>query len=219
MKISFGTTWLSRDLSGDSVTQGLTLNGQQVNDEAQFFRALTSTFFARGNRSATVGFTVNRQLGSLRAAERLLATHFWDLPQQADLRLYCGQDDDQEVVLFTAAVIESVQPGPTVGVSLSLRYTFRVSSPTVEVSPPDLPEPEMIKRGTVDIPSGADHVDVTFMAAFAAAPFVVVTVLRPEGGDNIWPMLRGDPTTEGFTADLSAPTPDDTFKLSWFAIA
>jgi hypothetical protein len=218
MKISFGTLWLAS--GGTEGAQGLTLNGQQCNDEAQFFRALASTFYGRGNRSASVGFTVNRQLASIHASERFLLTHFWDLPLQDNLRLYCGPDSDQEVILFTGAVIDQIQPGPTSGISLPIRYGFKVSSPQTEVSPPTLLEPtsDMIKRGVAAISSGADHVDVVFSVAFATTPIVVASIQRPAGGDALWPIIRDSSVTvSGFTADLSAPTSAATYKLSWIA--
>ena len=222
MKSSYGSVWLSIENPASSVTLGLTLNGQQINDEVQFFRALVATFYGRGNRSAAIGIPVTRQFGSLQGAEYFLATHFWTLPIQDSLRLYSGLDADQRVLLFANAVIDQIQVGPAVGTSVPLRYVFKVSSPVVEDPPPDLQQPtdDMIKRGTTAITAAADHVDVAFSVPFASPPIVVGNIQRPVGGDQLWAIVRdATVTVNGFTADLSAPAPDGTYKLSWIACA
>jgi hypothetical protein len=224
MKIAFGNLGLATDdLATGLISGSLTVNGQQVNDEAQFIRALASTFFPRGNRSATISFVASVSHATQRIAERKLLTYFWDLPQQEDLRFWCGPMGDQEIVSFLDAVIDSAACGPVRGITGAFRYSFKVSSPVTEYPPPELTEPtsDMLKRGTTTIAAAADHIDVAFSPPFSAPPAAVVaSIQRPAAGDQLWAIVRdATVTANGFTADLSAPAPASGYKLSWIACA
>jgi hypothetical protein len=75
------------------------------------------------------------------------------------------------------------------------------------------------QTGLKDIGAAVDTVAVTFDTAFATAPrLVLATVEKPSGGDNIFATVRRDLiTVNGFTAELSGPTPDANHKLAWLA--
>jgi hypothetical protein len=79
----------------------------------------------------------------------------------------------------------------------------------------------MILRGKQAISSGAESVAVVFDVSFAPGtiPIVNANVAKPSGGSNIVATIREDlVTVDGFTVELSGPTPDANHKLHWSAI-
>src|SRR5436190_3255135 len=122
MKASWDGVTLSDEFVTDLFQSGFTLNGHQIVQEAQFLRAAWSTFFARGNRSITLSFTVNRLFGSVENAELFFLGHYASLSDgPATLVLSCANTD----ILVANAVLESVSEPTYTGVSVSVTYHFR----------------------------------------------------------------------------------------------
>jgi hypothetical protein len=67
----------------------------------------------------------------------------------------------------------------------------------------------------VDIPSGADTVDVIFPTPYAAPPAgIICTVMKPADGDTLFASPMPETiTTEGFTAGLSGEPDGPGHKL------
>lgn len=218
MKSRFGNVWLAPG-SVERVA-GLSLNGTQLNDEAQFYRAASTTLYARGGRAHAIGFGATRGFNSVLEAERFVHEHFSTLPEQADLVFFIGAGDEQ-IVTYPDAVIDAVGVS-YIGTSVRLQYSLRASAPLFDEPPPTVTEPDadMIKRGTTAIANGATSVAVTFSVPFAGTPVVTVSMQSPNGGDAIWAWVRdGTVSTTGFTADLSGAVPSGDYKLAWIASA
>ena len=221
MRISYASILLAHGnpafgLVGPS---GLSQNGRQIVDEADFFRAATATFYGRGVRSVALGFAVLRTFDSAAEAEAFALLHHNDLEDEGELRVTCdgGGVDGQTVTL--AAVLEGVDVESITGASVRLRYSFRGSAwESDETAVPD-PDPDMIRRANVAIDAAATSVAVTFATPMTGTPFVQCTVLKPSsGGDVIFATVREDTiNATGFTADLSGPTPGSGYKLSYRA--
>ena len=221
MRISYASILLAHGnpalgLAGPS---GLSQNGRQLVDEADFFRAATATFYGRGARSVAFAFAVLRTFDSAAEAEAFALLHHNDLPDEGELRVTCdgGGLDGKTVTL--AAVLEAVDLEGVSGASVRLRYAYRGSAWASDESPVPEPDLTMTRRANIAIDSGATSVAVVFASALSGVPFVQCTVLMPTaGGDAIFATVREDTiSATGFTADLSGPTPGAGYKLSYRA--
>ena len=220
MKVQFGSIWLAP--GGIEFASDFTVNGQQVNDPVEFYRAASVAFFPRGLRSDTITFSVIRKFDTNKEAESFVLTHFQDLAQQESLYLYCGYDDDQTIVRYDGVVID--QPVRTFkGTSVIVQYTFRAGIPITDSPPPSYAEPDdtMIKRGTIAITSGADTVTVTFSAAFTSTPGAIIPDVNcPSGGSRIFAnVIKSTISATGFQAQLSAPVPSSGYDFTYIACA
>lgn len=216
MRIKFANLFLSNGgLEGPS---GLSVNGDQVIDDAQFFRALASVFYARGNDSTSVSFTVTREHASEKAAEVYVLTHRKNLPKEGDLVFYCGFPGDEQQVALLGAVLAGTSAS-YLGRTSRLSYTLQAGLPETD----SIPEGEEIdedvtRRGKVSIADGASTVSVTF-STMTGTPYVVATVYHPSGGDQIFATIQEDSiTSSGFSAKLSGPVPSGDYKLGYVAI-
>ena len=201
---------------------GLTLNGAQVNDEADLFRALQSVFYGRGNRSAVLGFTVKRLPADPGTAEYIAMTEFWGLPIQSDLWLYLDPEATGPALQFASAVLSNTEYGPTVGQSMPVRFQFKVGAPLTSNSPPNIPQPtsSMIQRSTVAITNGTTSIAVSFSSSFTGTPIVVATIMAPGGQPVISCNILADSVTNvGFTAEFGATIPASGYLLSYIASA
>ena len=146
---------------------GLTVNGSQVNDQVEFFRAMNAIFYGRGNRTATIGFSVKRLPADIGTAEYLALTEPWTLPAQADLWLYLDPEATGPAIQFVGAVPSALDYGPTVGQSLPTRFQFKVTAPLTSNPPPNIPQPTsaMIQRSTVAITNGTTSIAVSLLAS------------------------------------------------------
>jgi hypothetical protein len=220
LKASFGTYWIaSGTMEG---IFGLTLNGVQVNDQVELFRALTAVFYGRGNRSAILGFSVKRIPADLGTAEYTAMTEFWALPVQADLWLYLDPEANGVALQFASAVLHNTEYGPTVGQSMPVRYQFKVVMPLTSNPPPNIPQPTsaMIQRSTVAITNGSASLAVSFSSSFSGTPIVVATINAPAGQPIISVnVLAGSVTNVGFTAEFGATIPASGYLLSYIASA
>ena len=210
-------------LSGGSFEgpSGFSYSGNQINDRFDLVRAAQALFVPRGNRSAQVSFSVVRQSGSLRASERLVLSHFSDLPEQDDLFLWIGTDADGEWVKFPGAVIDNVSSFYR-GVSPGFQYSFSVGAPVFEGPPPDVTPPDdTMKHGVEDIPDEATTLDVEFTTPFSGTPNISQpSVQIPTGGDDIRALVVADSISNtGFSVEFTGAIPGPGYKLSWQAFA
>lgn len=221
MKVVFGTVSLTP--SDVETTAGLTVNGQQINDVVQFFRALAETFFDRGNRSVQIGFSVKRIFDTPRIAGRFCFEHFTLLPTKESLYITVGDDVDNEVVRFDGAVIESVPVSLPMGVSVQVNYTFLCGLPIFNSSPPNVTEPSssMIQRIRVALTAGDTSKAITWPSVFGSTPVAGrPSVEVPNGSDFIDAWIQaGTVNTTGCTVTFNAPIPGSGFFVSLIACA
>lgn len=216
MRIKFADLWLSGGgLEGSS---GLSVNGDQVIDDAQFFRALATKHYARGNDSTAVSFTVAREHASEKAAEVYVITHRKNLPKEGDLIFYCGFPGNEQQVALLGAVLSSTS-ADYIGRTSFLTFTLLGGLPQTDSIPEgEEIDEEVTRRGTVNIADGATTVSVTY-STMTGAPYVTVTVYAPSGGDAIFgTVVDGSITSSGFDVILSGPTPNGDYKLGYIAI-
>lgn len=216
MRIKFANLFLSNGgLEGPS---GLSVNGEQVIDDAGFFRALATVYYARGNDSTSVSFTVTREHASEKAAEVYVLTHRKNVPKEGDLVFYCGFPGDEQQVALLGAVLAGTS-AVYLGRTSRLTYTLQGGLPETD----SIPEGEEIdddvtRRGKVSIGNGAATVSVTF-STMTGAPYVTCNVYCPSGGDAIFAtVVDGSITSSGFDVILSGPTPNGDYKLGYVAI-
>ena len=199
---------------------GLSMAGRQVVDEVAFFRAVTTTFFARGGRRADFGFSVTRIFDSAAEAEVFALTHYDDLPDSGVLRCTCDAGGaDLATVLLDGAVLASTEVVEARGAAVVVRYAFQGSAWETDFTPVPDPDPTMTRRANVAIADGADSVVVVFSAALAGVPFVTCTVLMPTAGGDVVTAtpIEDTITAAGFTAALSGPVSGTGYKLSYSA--
>jgi hypothetical protein len=205
---------------------GVSLNGQNIIDDAQFFRAAVPSFFERGGNGVTLQFSVERLFSSLKSAEVFLLTHFGALPRSGLITCLCGESGDTQAVYLRNAVLEAVALPGYQGRSVGVQYTIKGSQFESDIPPDEIPgdpdpgeEDLVTRRSRVAIGSAQSSVVVLFSSALASIPTVVPTISRPAGSPAIEAFLREDSiTVNGFTVDLSAATPDATYVLHYIAI-
>lgn len=222
MKIFFGAIQLT-DWS-DYPAQGVTVNGQAAFEAVDFVRALTKRFFYRGNCALTLQFSVRREFATNRAAQIYLLTHFSALPKLGVCQIICGAPGEVTgEVLMQNAVLTASPSGSFNGVESIVTYTIQAGNATTDV-PTDflLGGNPMILKNKQALGNGVTAIAVVFSTAFppGVAPVVTASIAKPSGsGANIFATVRDDlVTVNGFTAELSGPTPDALHKLNWIAI-
>jgi hypothetical protein len=120
VKVKYGSLWLAT--GGKEAAQNVQLNGTQVVDVQQLFRAAAVRPVGRGNKADTLAFSVRLAKGTLRLAERFLLSHLAHLPTDGQLEIVCGRDSDSETFYNHAALVSVERT--QLGVSPSIRYTF-----------------------------------------------------------------------------------------------
>ena len=218
MRVTYGTAEISSTnlALGRVGPSGISLNGQQIVDAAEFFRAATTTFYGRGVRSVALGFAVDRLFATEAAALRFALTHHNDLEDEGDLLLTL----DAETLSLAGAVLEAVAIERWQGVAVRVRYSFRGSAFATDASA--LPEPDetMTRSGTPAVADGADTLAVVFSSPLPGVPFVPGgTLMMPTAGGAVifWSPIEDTITASGFTAQLSGPTPGAGYKLPYQA--
>ncbi len=223
MKIFFAgiqlTDW------ADYPAQQVSVNGQTVFEAVDIVRAAAARFFPRGNDKATLSFTVRREFATNRECQVYLLTHFATLPKSGPVQVVCGTPGEVTQDVFGDNAVLSASPqGSFNGVEAIVQYTVQVGTFYTDTPPPFLigAPGDVIERGTQAISAGADNVVVVFPQAFAPGTVVTVTatLVKPtSAGSNIFATVRADSVTvNGFTVDLSGPTPDANHKLNWIAL-
>ncbi len=152
MMIRYGSTWLAND---DLPAFAVRVNGRRVTQEAQFLRAATSRFFARGNKSISLAFQVARQFDTLGDCENFILAHPNELDGKADLLCRIGlPSDPQSDLTLEGAVLQSVDIPEYAGVQATVAYTF--SAPQVTGSNPVQALQSPLTMKTFNIGNGVD---------------------------------------------------------------
>lgn len=226
MRITFETTQLaSPDLALGRVPFGLTLNGEQIVDDAQFFRAAAASVFARGNLGTVLQFSVTRLFSTEKAAEVFALTHAGAVPLEGLVTAVCGETGDQQTVYLEGAVLQAVAVQSVRGSSVVVQYTIRGGIWTTDV-PDEIPgESEasedfiVMRRAKVPVAAAVDEVVVVFSAPLAAAPVVKAELYGPTGSAAIGGQVLIDTiTVNGFTYKCDAETPNDDYELHYIAV-
>jgi len=84
------------------------------------FRAASKFVAARGNRSWSVTFVVNRQHASIAAAFSFPQSHAASIPNGVDLKF----EESGNTLYLANAVLTGFDPGEPGGVSTTIKYTF-----------------------------------------------------------------------------------------------
>ena len=207
----------------DYPAQNVTVNGATAFEGIDIVRALWKRFFSRGNDSITLQFTVRRQFATNQAAQNYLLTVFSTLPKFGLCQVICGTPGETTATVTLAnAVLIAMPQGNFTGLEVVVQFTIQAGRATTDTPIDILAGGEaVILRGKASIASGLDSVAVVFATAFPVGTTVIVTanVAKPSGsGSNIFATVRDDlVTVNGFTAELSGPTPDANHKLNWAA--
>lgn len=228
MQIVFETAWLAPG-QYQSV-DGFRLNGEQIIDEASFFRAANKTFFPRGNSGIEVSFVVHWSFPTTLAAEVFALTHYGTLPNtNADngpLQCICGAENPAtaQTVYMANAVLRSARLLKYVGTSVDFEYTvqgaaFQTGAPSNVPAYPNQNEiVPVFRRGKVAITNGATSVAVTFSSPLPGTPGAdpYCWVSGPTGAPEFecW-TLTDTVTTLGFTATLGAAAPSGSYFLNY----
>lgn len=198
----------------------LSINGVLIVDEEHFYRAAAASFFPRGNRSTVLSLTVDESFDTAAEAFRYALLRPSTVPASGVLAVDLS---DGSALYLPDAACESVAPQPS-GCSCRTTYTLKGGLFTTDV-PADLPGTVdaggalVIRRASVPIAAGAESVTVTFSAPLSAVPTVTASISRPSGSPTMGCSVRSDSVTAaGFVADLSAPTPDTTYRLDYLAV-
>lgn len=228
MQILFQTSYLASGQiqSADQIT----LDGEQLVDEAEFFRAVTKTFFPRGNLSIDFAFTVHYSFTTAVAAEVFLLTLPGQLPMtntdNGVLQCLCGAETPatSQIVYMAGAVLRRVQ-FKQIGTSIDVRYFFLGPGFTSSVPSQGLPTfpnanevTPVFRRGQIQIPNGNTSVAVVYSSQLPGLPGAdpECWVTGPTGSFIIEAMcLHDTSTTLGFTAQLGAAAPNGSYWLNY----
>jgi hypothetical protein len=217
MRIRWDSIWLT-DETGQQPQFGLTLNGRQIVQEEQFLRAAAEQLFPRANRVVRLAFRSERTFSTIKAAELFVAGHYDTLVNgPATLTLRCGLDSESPVdVLVQNAVLESIEMPVYRGTSVTNGYRFAAPRISAIYTPPAEGE---VRSGTLSINNGVSTQTFTGLAFPSAPARVLVNVVKPSGGMQIFgTMVDGTITTDGFRVDFDAIVPATGYKLTYFAV-
>lgn len=216
MRVNYAGIFLAP--GGLEGTRGISFNGAFLVDEAQFFRAAAMSFFARGNRSTNIGFSVSRSFASESDALIFASLSQNTIPGQADL--FVSDEEGTTVVALEDAVLEAVSVGPLIGTSVEVAYQFRGGIFVPSVLPPQ-PSDNVI-TGNVALALNDELKAVVFLTPFAVVPTSVEAWVVPDSGAPIKFIaatpLKDTITTTGFTAAIGFPIPSNgQYWLYWQA--
>jgi hypothetical protein len=219
MQIQFGSEILAT--SATNGPSGLTINGALVTDEAQLFRAIANTIYARGNKKTELSFTVWNVFNTRGLAESFIVSHWSGLAASDILSITCGDGEaTQYVYQMAGTVADPVAVEEWRGLSVRVRYRFTGGLFTTESSAPTN-ESSLIKRGIVALTTGDTSKAVAFAAAFGAKPVVQIQVQKPTSADDAvadWGADDADISDSGFTA-RGQPIPASGYVLNWVAVS
>jgi len=216
-------TWESIKLADntDYPAFGVTLNGAQIVQEAQFIRAATAALYGRGNRKVQVSFNATKTFTTVREAQEFVLNHYNLLSDEGTLTIRIGAGDESPYDVYLAdAVLAGISFPEYIGCMVTVQYQFAAPAISgIDYTPPAEGTEVDIRRGTVVIGSGAETITVTGLGLPSVPAQVLLSVRKPAaGGMNITAHLVGDPTTDGFTAHLSGITPGTGYKLDYEAL-
>ena len=210
MKIKWNDTWLADD---SSPAYGLTYNGQQIIQEAQFIQAATAALYGRGNRTVTLAFSVTCTFDTVREAEEFALTQYGTLEDEGTLLCRCGANGEATSdVTFAGAVFVGPKVPRYRGVSVQVDYQFR--APQVTGVFPS--EDDDMKSASVAIPNGVETHSFAGLA-FPSIPTRIMPHVRiPEDGDNIEAhVVDGSVTADGFDIQFSGVIPAEGYILDF----
>jgi hypothetical protein len=228
MQILYETTYLAPGQAQSAAD--IVLNGSQIVDEADFFRAATKTYFPRGNLGIEFAFSVWYVFPTSVAAEIFLLTIPGMLPMtntdNGVLQCNCGAETPatSQIAYMAGAVLKDVQI-KQVGVSVMIRYSFvgpGFSSSVPQSGLPTFPNPneinQVFRRGKIAITLGATTVAVVFSSQLPGLPGAdpYCWVSGPTGAEMFTcETLTDTVTTLGFTAALGEAAPAGGYYLNY----
>ena len=216
MKVQYGTTWLAS--GGMEGARDFKIDGFQVNEVADIFRASNAVQFPRYTRSANVTFSVTKLFNSESDLLAFLSTCLAGLASSAVLSIF--DETGVSAAYMAGALVESVRPQAAVGVSLVVDYAFTGGLFTSQqVTVPN--ESDLVKRDSLALTAGDTSKAVTFTVAFGQPPgAVTVSIAQPAGGYVICSTVdKSTVSAAGFTADCGAAIPAAGYYLNWEAVA
>jgi hypothetical protein len=229
MQILFETTYLAPGQAQSAAD--ITLNGEQVVDEAEFFRAASITLFPRGNQRTDFDFSVSYVYPTSVSAEMALLLFPSNVPMtSADngvLQCLCGAETPatSQICYMSGAVLRKISVRQ-VGVSLIVRYSFTGPGFTSQVPSQGLPTfpnaneiNQVLRRGNPSISLGATSMAVAFSSQMPGIPgSIVVSVSGPTGSGIMFAQLDSDSiTTNGFNVAFNVAAPDANHVLNYIA--
>lgn len=124
MKIRLNNIWITgtdmRERPGD-----LRINGQRVEQDAQFLRAAQARVFDRQNVMTTITFSIAREHASEQDAEYFILTHYADLPGNGTALLIAEDSTGREKNLYLENAVLVVTDHRHMGVSSFHDYTLK----------------------------------------------------------------------------------------------
>ena len=217
MRITYASTLLTRD--GAELAFGISVNGEQIIDEAGFFGAASRSYFGRGLYSTTLDFSVRRFFNTSREAEVFVLTHFAALPNTGDVQVTCGSGTDLQVCRMVNAVISAV-PVAFLGLSVVVRYTLKGGVFYTEDVPTPDSSADLVKAINQVLTSGTTSQAIAFDTAFATPPRALsLNLSAPDNGATFGFQVRESTrTAAGFTVDFDAAVPASGYKLTGIAL-
>lgn len=227
MNVVFETTWLAP--GGPMAAGKVRVNGQQLIDEVAFFLAASSTFIPRGNLAVEFAFQTKWQFNTPMDAEVFSLMLPTMVPMGNNdngiVQCQCGFAPNYQVVYMANAVLLSVKIVEIIGLSVTVEYVIRGPGFQTDVPPnvPGYPNPDEVnivfRRSQVPVPANAVSLTVPFSSPFNTAPVVVAVMCGVSGSQAIFLRLLSDSvTTSQFTVEFSAPTPDSSYFVNYFAV-
>lgn len=227
MNVTFETAVLAP--GGNQGASNVRLNGRQIIDEAQFFRAGTTTYYPRGNVDMVFQFTTHWIFNSLTLAENFVLSYLGALPMTNQdngvLQVVCGAETNSPQTLYSSsAVLEDVQI-EYIGLSVDVHYTLR-GQPFSSTIPPNVPAypsgnlvTYVFQRGLASIGAGAVNLAISFSTPFASVPIVTAVMAQQAGSAAVFcRVLQNTVTVNGFTVEFSGALPDGSSDVSWIAM-
>jgi hypothetical protein len=203
--------------------QNVSVNGQTVFEAVDIVRAAAKRFYYRQNDSVSLSFSAHRKFATHHEAQVFVLTHFSTLPKFGLCTIVCGVagEDGAQIVTMENAVLTAMPQGIFGGVGVVVSYTIQAGAAFVGSSADVLiGDEDMILRNKTAIATDAESVPVVFSEAFPPETTVIVNATYAKGGSggaNIVASVRDDLVTpEGFTAELSGPSPAGAY-LYWSA--
>ena len=130
MNVTFGTTVLAP--GGAQAASNVRVDGQQVVQEAMFFRGNSAAFYPRGNLATTLQFVTHWIFNTANLAEQLVLLHTGTLPMtnsdRSTVTCTCGAGGETVPIYMLNAVLESAKILRYDGVSVDVEYTIRGSN-------------------------------------------------------------------------------------------
>ncbi len=130
MNIQFGSFVLAS--GGTQAADNVRVDGQQIIQEATFFRGNSAAFYPRGNLATTLQFVVHWIFNTANLAEQFVLLHTGTLPMtnsdRSTVTCTCGAGGETTPIYMLNAVLESARILKYDGISVDVEYTIRGSN-------------------------------------------------------------------------------------------